>query len=193
MINLKAMVIILIVFLSVKILYTQNYSVERILAYNSDIIIKEDASMIVRETIKVHSEGDQIKRGIYRDFPTRYKDKYGNNVVINFDIIEILKDGLAESYHTEILSDGLRVYIGKKDHFLDRGNYTYEIKYKTERQIGYFDNHDELYWNVTGNGWDFAIEQVTVSVHFPRNISPDDINIDAFTGFQSSTQKDFRI
>lgn len=190
---LKASSIIFIVFISFKILNAQNYSEEKILFFDSDIVINEDASMIVTETIKVHSEGEQIKRGIYRDFPTRYKDKYGNNVVINFDIVEILRDGLAESYHTENLSNGVRVYIGKTDHFLSEGNYTYNIKYKTNRQIGYFENHDELYWNVTGNGWDFMIEAVTVSIHFPRNISPDDINIDAFTGYQGSAEKYFKV
>jgi len=148
---LKASSIIFIVFLSFKILYAQNYSEERILFFDSDIVINEDASMNVTETIKVHSEGEQIKQGIYRDLPTRYKDKYGNSVVIKFDIVEILRNGFAESYHTENLSNGVRVYIGKTDHFLSQGNYTYNIKYKSNRQIGYFENHDELYWNVTDN------------------------------------------
>ena len=34
-----------------------------------------DASMLVTETIKVVSAGDRIQRGIYRDFPTTYKDR----------------------------------------------------------------------------------------------------------------------
>jgi hypothetical protein len=42
---------------------------ERILSFASAITVDPDASMLVTETIKVVSSGDQIKRGIYRDFP----------------------------------------------------------------------------------------------------------------------------
>ena len=51
---------------------------ERIISYDSFITVKPAGDMTVTETIKVVCEGDQIKHGIYRDFPTRYKDKYGN-------------------------------------------------------------------------------------------------------------------
>ena len=115
--------------------------------------------MLVTETIKVHAEGNKIKRGIYRDFPTDYEDKYGNNIRILFEVKEVLRNGLREPYHTERQSNGIRVYFGSSSYFLSPGDYTYAITYKTNRQIGYFDEHDELYWNVTGNGWDFDIEK----------------------------------
>ena len=59
---------------------------ERIISFDSDITVNEDASMMVTETIKVHSEGNKIKRGIYRDFPTEYEDDYGNNISIKFQV-----------------------------------------------------------------------------------------------------------
>ncbi len=96
---------------------------ERIISYDSDITINEDGSMDVVEVIKVHSEGVQIKRGIFRDFPTKYEDKYGNNIVIKFEVIEILRDGRGESYHTESQSNGVRVYIGDSNVFLKPGDY----------------------------------------------------------------------
>ena len=74
---------------------------ERIISYESDITINEDGSMDVVEVIKVHCEGIKIKRGIFRDFPTKYEDKYGNNIVIKFEVIEILRNGRREKYHTE--------------------------------------------------------------------------------------------
>ncbi len=37
---------------------------ERIISYDSKITISEDGSMLVTETIKVHAEGNKIKRGI---------------------------------------------------------------------------------------------------------------------------------
>ena len=53
---------------------------ERILNYHSDITVHQDASMTVTETITVRAERNQIKRGIYRDFPTRYKDDSGQTL-----------------------------------------------------------------------------------------------------------------
>ena len=57
---------------------------ERILSFHSDIVLQEDGSMTVTETITVRAERKQIRRGIYRDFPTRYKDRWGNTLrVVN--------------------------------------------------------------------------------------------------------------
>src|SRR5690606_6292260 len=43
---------------------------ERILAYDSKVVVAVDGSLDVTERIKVRAEGSQIRRGIYRDFPT---------------------------------------------------------------------------------------------------------------------------
>lgn len=166
---------------------------ERIISFDSEIIVNEDASMIVTEIIKVHSEGNKIKRGIYRDFPTEYEDDYGNNISIKFKVLEVLRDGVSEGYHTEGLSNGTRVYVGKSNVFLRQGDYTYTIKYITNRQIGYFDNFDELYWNVTGNGWDFIIERASAKVKLPGGIFNSDINTFGYTGGYGSRDKNFRV
>ncbi len=52
----------------------------------------------------------------------------------------------------------MRVYLGSKNVCLEPGEYTHAIEYRTSRQLGFFEDHDELYWNVTGNGWAFPIE-----------------------------------
>ena len=172
-------------------LFAQFENVERIISYDSDITINEDGSMIVVETIKVYSLGDKIKRGIYRDFPTRYKDDYGNNIIIKFDVLEVLRDGVQENYHTENQNNGIRVYCGKSNYFLPQGEYAYTIKYKTDRQIGYFEKFDELYWNVTGNGWDFIIENVSATVTLPQTVSRDDIKLFGYTGQQGDQGKGY--
>jgi len=166
--------------------FAQTNYTERLISFDSDIIINEDASMEVIEEIQVFANGNKIKRGIYRDFPTDYKDDYGNNIRIKFDVIEVLRDGIRESYHTERLSNGIRVYAGRSDYFLPPGEYTYSIKYRTNRQIGYFDKFDELYWNVTGNGWDFKIEKVSATVSLPSMVSRDDLNLFGYTGYSGS-------
>ena len=107
----------------------QYEQIERIISFDSEINISEDASMVVIEKIQVYANGNKIKRGIYRDFPTKYKDDYGNNIDIRFDVLEVIRDGNNESYHTEKLSNGVRVYLGRSDYYLPAGEYTYTIKY----------------------------------------------------------------
>ena len=88
---------------------------ERILDFHSDITVHKDGSLVVCETIKVHAEGDQIKRGIYRDFPTMYKGKYFTRRWVPFDVVSVLRDGKVDAYHTQGLDNGVRVYIGQEN------------------------------------------------------------------------------
>ena len=162
---------------------------ERILNYHSDIIVFENAVMQVIENITVRAEGNNIKRGIYRDFPTTYKDNYGNKYRVDFEINQIKRDGNPEPYHTENLSNGVRIYIGHKDTLLKQGEYTYSITYTTSRQLGYFKDYDELYWNVTGNGWIFPIDKASAKVRLPEKISRGSITMEGYTGdFGSKAQ-----
>ncbi len=164
---------------------------ERILQFDSRVIIKSDGSMEVWENIKVYCAGQEIKRGIYRDFPTVYRDQYGNRVTVDFQVLDVLRDGKAESYRVEHISNGKRVYAGRKDLFLPHGVHSYTLVYRTDRQLGFFRDHDELYWNVTGNGWSFAIESASATVELPRG-APRVIFTDAFTGPEGAVGKDYR-
>lgn len=164
---------------------------ERILSYESEIAVLADASMTVRETIRVYCAGVQIKRGIYRDFPTRYKDRFGNNVQVDFELLEVLRDGRPEPYRLEKQANGVRIYIGQERVYLDPGEYTYSLLYRTDRQLGFFKEHDELYWNVTGNGWVFPIERVSAKVQLPESVPPDAIAANAYTGPQGARGGDF--
>ncbi|MDH3692230.1 MAG: DUF2207 domain-containing protein, partial [Gammaproteobacteria bacterium] len=126
---------------------------ERILSFESDITVHSDGNMVVHETIRVRAEGKSIKRGIYRDFPTRYRDRYGRNYVVDFQLLTVDRNGLPDAHHIENRSNGVRIYIGSADNFINPDVYTYSIGYITSRQLGFFSDHDELYWNVTGNDW----------------------------------------
>ncbi|MEO6689334.1 MAG: DUF2207 domain-containing protein, partial [Dokdonella sp.] len=162
---------------------------ERILAFHSDIVVDADASMQVTETIRVRSEADKIRHGIYRDFPTDYRDRYGNRVHVDFDPTSLTRDGKDESFHSEAQSNGTRVYFGSKDVTLASGEYTYAFQYRTTRQLGFFADHDELYWNATGNGWDFPIDAASADVTLPAAIAQDDLHVEAYTGAQGAKGK----
>ncbi len=93
--------------------------------------------MLVEEHIRVRAEGKQIKRGIYRDFPTKYRDRLNNNYQVLFELVEVTRNGTSESYHTKQLSNGIGLYIGSRDSFIEPGEHAYSIVYKTKRQIGF--------------------------------------------------------
>ena len=165
---------------------------ERILSYSSEIEIVEDGSMFVSEVIRVRAENKQIKRGIYRDFPTRYRTQSGDRYVVDFELLAVSRDGKAEPHHIESLANGVRVYIGHKDIFLDPGEYTYRISYRTDRQLGFFPEHDELYWNVTGNDWAFPIDQVFAAVTLPPHVASQQTSSEGYTGLFGEYGKDFQ-
>ncbi len=164
---------------------------ERITQFVSDVTVNADATLDVRETIGVVAEGVDIRRGICRDFPTSYADRAKQRVTGDFDVISVTRDGRPEPYALESLSNGIRVRIGDRDVFLEHGPHQYEIVYKTSRQIGFFENFDELYWNVTGNGWDLPIDAARVTVRLPpgARISQNAV----YTGEQGSTGQDARV
>ena len=163
---------------------------EVIRTYHADITVFPDATMEVAETITVNAEGDQIKRGIFRDFPLYARDARGFRQQVDFELISVERDGEPEANHTESITGGIRVYAGSGDVLLEPGEYTYTITYRTGRQIRYFDDHDELYWNVTGNGWLFPIEEASASVSLPGDAVPTKITF--FTGPVGSQARDAR-
>lgn len=164
---------------------------ERILDFHSDITIADDAAMQVTETIRVHAEGDQIRHGIYRDFPTDYRDGTGNRVHVDFEPMALTRDGSGEPFHTEQKGNGVRVYFGDANTLLESGDYTYAFDYRTTRQLGFFADHDELYWNVTGNGWAFPIAAASAAITLPDDIATDRIKVEGYTGPQGSKARNY--
>ncbi|MFP4277815.1 MAG: DUF2207 domain-containing protein [Wenzhouxiangella sp.] len=165
---------------------------ERILDYHSDIEIHANGAMTVSERITVRSAQRNIRRGIYRDFPTRYRDRLGNRVIVDFDVVEVLRDGRPEPWFTETRPNGVRVNTGNDDLLPGAGEYTFTIRYRTNRQLGFFDDHDELYWNVTGLGWDFVIDRASARVQLPQAVPGDQLILHHYTGPAGSTSSHAR-
>ena len=131
---------------------------EQILNYEVEVDIRADASLDVTEHITVRAEGSNIRRGIYRDFPTRYRDRHGNNVIVDLEVLGVERDGQPEPWFTESVSNGVRINTGNDDYLPKLpGDYRLTLRYRTTRQLGFFEQHDELYWNAIGTGWMFPI------------------------------------
>jgi uncharacterized membrane protein YgcG len=158
---------------------------ERVLDFASTVVIDPDGTLTVSETITVQATGQQIRRGIVREFPTTYQGPGGKTVKVGFRLMEVLRDGQPEPHHVEKRSNGVAIYAGQKDVFLSPGRYTYTLVYTTTRQLGFFEDHDEFYWNVNGNGWRLPFDRVSCTVHLPGGATS--LEAVAYEGPQGST------
>lgn len=164
---------------------------EVIRSFASTVSIHKDGSLDITERIRVNAENLSINHGIYRDFPTRYATPRGGRVKIGFELVQTRLDGLPVEYSVEPLFNGMRIKLGSADSVVAPGIHDYLINYRVTRQLGFFDDFDELYWNVTGNGWDFPIERAGVQINLPREVP---FGKRAFyTGPQGSTESAARV
>jgi hypothetical protein len=142
---------------------------EEIRTYTTNTTLRVDGSVDVIETIEVNVEGDEIKRGIYRDIPIQLINPDNTRLRSDLRVIEVLRDGRAEPYDVSNLGSGFkRILIGDADVFLDYGVHTYTIHYTMTRMARFFDDHDELFWNATGNYWNFPILKATATLNVPE-------------------------
>jgi uncharacterized membrane protein YgcG len=161
---------------------------ERITSFDSAIAISQDGSMRVENTIRAVVTGDQIRHGIYYDFPTIYSNtRTGGRLVIDFRVLGVQRDGQTEPYTVENRANGKRVKIGSADTFIDPGEHTWVLRFSVDRELGYFADHDELYWNVTGNGWVFPIERASATVTLPGGAAAKITGLSAYTGASGAT------
>ena len=158
---------------------------ERILKYVSDVQVQRDSSLEVIETVDVRAERTAINHGIYRDFPTRYRGPHGSRIRVGFHFEGATLDGAPVPVDVSPHANGVRMKIGDPEKYVEVGEHRYVIRYRTTRQIGRFRDFDELYWNATGNGWMFPIDEaearirLTAPARFGQRA--------AYTGAQGST------
>ena len=164
---------------------------ERILSFHSDIQVFPDGMIEVTETIEVRAEGHQIRRGIYRDFPVDYEDRLGNRYHVTLNPLGVLRNGRTEPYHTVRSGRDVRIYFGSRDRFIEIGEHTYVFSYRVNRMLGFFDQLDELYWNATGNSWDFPIDQAEATVRLRFDAPRDALIVDGYTGRYGSNAQDY--
>ncbi len=168
------------------------FAQERVIDFHSDITIAADSALHVVETIVVQAEGRQIRRGIYRDFPTDYEDRLGTRVRVGFEVISVTHNNLPATWITQRLANGVRVRVGDPNVHLPRGEHTYVITYRTTRQLGFFELHDELYWNVNGNGWTLPFQRLSAEVRLPVAVPARELKLEAYTGYPRARGRNYQ-
>ncbi len=165
------------------------FAAEQINRYDVKIVVEQDGDILVTETIDVTSEGNRIRRGIFRDLPRLYEQN-GVNLPFRYDIKRIHRDGKKEPYEVSRDGNAVRWRIGDPDVFLRDGRHVYEIEYSVKNQIRYFQTHDELYWNAIGQYWAFPIARARVDVTVPGDA--DATGAHAYTGGYGEQGGDYR-
>lgn len=163
---------------------------ERILHFDSDLQVEPDGDFLVTETIRVRSEADQIRRGIFRDFPMLVSEN-GVNHRVGLEIVSARRDGRPEPFSTVEDARAVRIYLGDPNGYLRPGEHEYVLTYRTDRQMRFFDGHDEVYWNATGTEWLFPIDRATATIRLPQGVRALDTTF--FTGPFGATGKAARL
>ena len=170
-------------------LFVPSVKAEQINSFDSQITINKDGTVNVKETI-VYDFGDQYKHGIYRKIPYIKTNKDGKKYRMDVQGMSVL-DEKGNWYKYEVIdSDNqLEFKIGDPNKTIT-GVHTYVISYKVSGALTYFSDHDELYWNITGNEWNVPIANTTASVVWPQEIKKEDIKTICYTGNLGSNVSD---
>ncbi len=137
-------------------------------SFNADIQILETGEVLINETITADFKTD--RHGIYRDIPIRYDSGKIIPYYTKVADISVTKDGLPVEFELIKNSANLRVKVGSADVWVT-GENVYDISYKVTGVLVNQDSVDELYWNVTGNGWDTVIDKATATITTPVPIT----------------------
>ncbi len=175
--------IFLILILSPSAARAQDFTINK---FHSDIKVYEDSSFIVTEVIDVNFL--RSKHGIYREIPFKYTDELGKTITTPLKVISVT-NGSGEKWKYDVgrNGDALKLQIGDAKKYVS-GNQTYVITYKVENAILFFEDHDQLYWNVTGNYWQAPIKEASADVTLAVKDISQDLKAASYTGFYGSEQ-----
>lgn len=178
-------IILIVVSFSIfsKTTFAQN--IESIDSYDVQIDIKENGVVYVKETIKYYFP--DYRHGIYRKIPLIKTNQDGKQFVLNVSNISVA-GALDTPYPYEDQSSNTEVYLKIGDpNITVTGLQTYIIRYRVEGAMTYYSDHDELYWNITGNDWEVPINSVSVRINHPGDQNLSTVAARCFTGIQGNT------
>ncbi len=146
---------------------------EKIYSFDSKIVVNTDATITVTERLVVNAQHKKIRRGIYRELPI---PRLGKIIPISLTM-----DGKEHPFFIKRTRGNQQINFGD-DNYITKGLHTYVLTYNFEGAIDFYKNYDEIYWNVTGNNWDFAIDKARAEVILPPDARVQEDGISLYTG-----------
>lgn len=146
------------------------FAAEVIHSFDTNIVAHQNGDMTITETID-YDFGSNSRHGIYRFIPTY--TAVGNLFrVSDIKFLSIKRGGQTEPFDDTYNAAKVEAKIGDPDQTI-KFTHQYEIKYLVKNGIGSnYDDHDEIYWNLTGNEWDVPIEMATATITTDFNATP---------------------
>ncbi len=155
----------------------------RVTKFESTIHVEEDGSARIHEQITFAFSGSY--QGIYRTIPVDYPGTAGSNYTLFIKVEQVTDENGNSLKYEKSTSNGalkLKVYVpGAVD-----AERTVNIEYSSPNATRFFDDHDEFYWNVTGNDWPVPIGHVSADIYFPAD-ARDKMKAQAFEGIYGAS------
>ena len=163
---------------------------ERIRDFEAELVVARDGMFRVTERIG-YDFGTNRRRGIFREIPVRYGRGSAADYRIALDV-EAVTDATGGERPYELSNEGRNRYIriGDPNVRVD-GHHDYHVRYRVRRGILWLEEHDEIYWNVTGNGWRVPMETVRFRISVPDG-SAGGLRVLCFTGRMGAIETDCR-
>ena len=158
----------------------------RIEKFDAEIVVSPNGSIDVTENIQVHFIGGPW-HGLYRTIPVEYVTPQGFDYALFLDVKSITdSDGRKLKFDAsrERHYRKLKIYVPNADN----STQTISIEYTVSDALRFFEDHDELYWNVTGDEWDVPIQSAGARIVLPEGTT--NIRANPFTGGYRSTAHD---
>ena len=152
--------------------------------FAATVDVQPDGSIVVEETIVPRFTGSW--NGIFRTIPVQYKTPQGLNYTLRLDI-QSVTDGDGGTLKYESSSERhyrkLKIWVpGAVD-----ATKTVRLRYRVSNGLRFFEEHDELYWHITGDEWEVPIESAAALVRLPDGVSG--VRATAFRGAYGSTDQ----
>jgi uncharacterized membrane protein len=158
----------------------------RIEKFSSEIVVAPNGSIDVTEVITVRFIGGPW-HGLYRSIPVEYVTPQQ----LNYSLFLTVKN-IADSDGNKLKFEASRErHYRKLKIFVpnaDNSTHTISIEYTVSDALRFFEDHDELYWNITGDEWDVPIQTADARIILPEGTT--NIRANVFTGSFRSTAHD---
>ncbi len=160
---------------------------ESINSFDTHITVTKDGQIDVTEKI-TYDFGSLTRHGIIRDLVKTRTNQEGKKFEYTYTNFTIKSsEGALYTFTTQNTDDILSLKIGDADRTIT-GVHTYIISYRISGALTYFSDHDELSWNITGNGWGVPIMRASTQITLPEDIPAKSIAAVCYTGTYGSTQ-----
>lgn len=157
-------------------------------SFDVQVRVERDGGIVVTETIRPHFEGEW--NGLYRDVPVQYRTPQGFNKTL-FVTMRSVVDESGNAYRVESSRERhyrrFKVWVpGARD-----VTKTIVLTYHVPNALLFFEDHDELYWNITGDEWEVPIQSATATIELPPAVTG--VRTLAFTGAYGSRERDAEV